>query len=188
MTIRHLLLGSIYSLACMAPADDAGHAFNDAAADGFTLADLSELDVSDIQEIRFETLPAGIYEFEVMGATLNEGTNKDGEKRFTAEFEFKIVEVKALLKPGVDKDSLVGKKITEKLWIDPKQPQDKVAEAIGRIRAFVADMGCDNLGKLGDIVANTKGHVTMGKITNKPDKDDKTRIYARVAFEPKKTK
>lgn len=189
MTLRYMLPGLLASsmlstAARFAPADDAGSSIESGAE--FSLADLSDLDVSDIEEIRFEVLPQGVFELEVVEAKLEEGTNKDGEKRFWALFDFKVVGVKSIITSGVDKEAQEGKKHGEKLWIDPSKPQDEVLKAIGRIRAFVADMGMDSEGKLGDIVANCKGHTFTGKITHRQDKDDKSIVYPRLKLDAKK--
>lgn len=150
--------------------------------EGFSLADLADLDVSDIKEIRFETLPQGSYEFEIGNADLEEGTDKDGAKRFNAIFPCKIVEVLAVLEPGVDKDSLIDKVQTEKFFINPGVTQDKIEEAIGRIRAFVSDTGNPSDGKLLPMIKNTKGNRFKAKISHQKDKDDKSIVYARIKF------
>lgn len=154
----------------------------------FSLADLADIDVSEIQEIRFEQLPAGVYLFEVIDSSLTEGTDKDGAKRFSADFQMQVVEVKAIITPGVDKEGLVGKKHGEKFFISPGKTQEEVAKAIGRIRAFVTDIGQDSAGKLGDIVANTKGHRFTGKIKHQTDKEDKSIVYARLQLDSKASK
>ena len=87
----------------------------------FSLADLADLDVSEVQEIRFETLPAGLFGFKVINTDLNETTNRDQERRIVAEFKLEIVEVKAVVKRDVDKESLVGKQHTEKFYIVPEK-------------------------------------------------------------------
>jgi hypothetical protein len=180
--INLLAASSLYAMVRMAPADDAG-SFTETE---FSLADLADLDVSEIEEIRFETLPQGVYEFEVVSAKLEEGANKEGEKRFWAIWEYKVVAVKSVLQAGVDKESLVGKKHGDKLWINPAKPQDEVSKAIGRIRSHVTDMGCDSAGKLGDIVKNTDGHIFTAKVRHQVDKDDKSVVYARTQLEAKK--
>lgn len=152
----------------------------------FSLADLADLDVSEIAEVRFESLPPGSYEFEVTDTKMDENTNKDGERRFTIEFELTILEVKAVLKAGVDKASLVGKKHNEKMFINPGAEDDKVKAAIGRVRALVTDMGGESAGKLGVMVENMKGHRFVGKIVSQKDKVDKSIEYARLKLDPKK--
>lgn len=155
-------------------------------ADDFSLADFADIDVSGIAEIRFETLPMGVYEFEVTGADLSQVQNKDDEKRFVAQFEFKILSVKSILEANVDKDALVGKTHTEKQFVNPGAEKEDIEKAIGRIRAYVTDMGCNSAGKLGDIVRNTKGNVFTAKIIKQKDKNDKSIEYARLKFDPPK--
>lgn len=160
-------------------------ATNPSDAAEFSLADIADIDVSEIAEVRYASLPAGSYGFEVTEADLAED-EKDGERRFKAEFSMKIVEVKAVLERDVDKESLMGKVHTERFFIKPTEPQEDVEKSIGRIRAFVADIGMDNSGKLGDIVRNTKGHVFNGKIVKQKDKLDKSIEYARLKLDPAK--
>lgn len=157
----------------------------DEDTEGFSLADLADIDVSEIAEIRFEQLPNGSYGWEVANADLHEDT-KDGERRYKAEFELKVVEVNAVLEQGVDKESLIGKTHTERFFIKPADEQAEVEKSIGRIRAFIADIGMDNKGKLGDIVRGAKGHTFPGKIVKKKDKNDPTVEYARLKLDPKK--
>lgn len=170
----------------MLAADDSAASSFDTDAEEFSLADLADLDVSDIAEIRFETLAQMVGDFKVTTAELSETTNKDNEKRFVADFAFEVVDVKAVLTPGVSKDSLIGKTHKERLWINPGAGPEKVAEAIGRLRAFISDMGCESAGKLGVIVDGTLGHVFSAKITHQKDKDDKSIVYARMKFDAKK--
>jgi len=153
--------------------------------EGFSLADIADLDVSDIAEVRFEQLPAGVFGWEVTEADLHED-EKDGERRFKAEFVLKILEVKSVLEQGVDKEALVGKTHTERFFVKPNEPQEDVQKAIGRIRAFIADIGGENKGKLGDIVRGTKGHTFVSKGITQPDKNDKSVKYFRLKPDPKK--
>lgn len=174
------MLDSASHLILMMASDDT------VGAEEFSLADLADLDVSEIDEVRFETLNQGTYEFEITEAGLNEGVDKENAKRFDATVTMRVIEVKAVLEAGVDKDSLVGKSHTEKFFINPGKPADEVQKAIGRIRAFVSDVGMDSTGKLGDIVSNLKGHRFRAKIVHQKDKDDKSIVYARLKLEPKK--
>lgn len=155
---------------------------SDIDAEGFSLARLADLDVSDIEEIRFVSLPAGIFDWEVTEAELHEDV-KDGETRYKIEWGLKIIEVKSILEPGKNPDDFVGKVHTERFFIKPNESEDKVMKAIGRVRAFITDIGCESKGKLGDIVRNTKGHAFTGKITKQKDRNDPTIEYARLRLE-----
>ena len=150
--------------------------------ESFSLADLADLDVSDIEEVRFVSLPAGIYDFEVTNADFHEDT-KDGETRFKIEFALKIIEVKSIMESGKNPDDFVGKEHTERFFVKPTDEQEKVLKAIGRVRAFITDMGGDSEGKLGDIVRNQKGHTFTGKIVKQKDRNDPSVEYARLRLE-----
>lgn len=151
-----------------------------------SLADLADIDVSGVAEVRFELLPTGIYVWEITEADMHEGHNKDNEKRFHAEVSMKLIEVKSVLEAGVDKDSLVGKTYTEKLFLTPGDEQEKVMAAIGRIKAFVLDVGGEWSAGLIDNVRNLKGLTFTGKIVHQVDKNDKSVKYARLKLDPKK--
>lgn len=148
----------------------------------FNLADLAGLDTTEVAEVRFETLAQGVFEFEITNAELGEGDNKDGEKRFWAEFVLEVKDVKTVLDRGVDKDSLIGKKHTEKLYIVPAEWE----KGVGRIRAWLTDTGLESAGALGQLIEAAKGHLFTGKITHQTDKDDKSIKYARLRLDAKK--
>lgn len=157
----------------------------------FSLADLAELDATDIQELRSEALPAGAYRFSIDSATLTEGVDKDQNKRFVVEFKLKVVECKATTERGVDKESLVGKFHTEKRYIRPAHALDD----IGYLRGFVTDIGADSTGKLGGVPGGEPGFIdgSVGtefdaKIASRPDKTDPTIKYNRLVLDnrPKK--
>lgn len=155
---------------------------DDSMEGGFSLADLADLDVSDVEEIRFESLPPGLYVFKVTDTTLDEKPNRDNEQRFIAEFKFEVVEVKAVTKKGVDPESLIGKKHTEKFYIVP----EKAPEGIGRIRAFLSDIGLNSAGKLGEVVAASVEHIFPAKITERANRDDPSQKFAQMKVEAKK--
>lgn len=154
-------------------------------SEGFSLAQLADLDISGIDEIRFEQLPMGSYEFNTEEATYGDD-EKDGEPRIKVEFAFKILEVKSVLEPGVDKESLVGKTHTERFFIKPAEEAKEVATQIGRIRAFITDIGGNSEGKFGEVIANMKGHTFVSKITKRKDKNDSSVSYSRLSPDPKK--
>lgn len=178
---------SLLQMACYAPSDTSGVNPNN-SDDDFSLADLAGIDISDIAEIRFENLPAGFYDFEVTDAKLEEGTDKDGAKRFTATFTQKVLACHSVLEPGVDRESLVGKSHTETIYMNPGKGKEEMIKAIGRVRAYVSDIGGQNAGQLGPVVENTKGVRFSAKIAQRKDKDDPSVVYSRIKFDPSKKK
>lgn len=145
----------------------------------FSLADLADLDVSDIKEIRFETLPQGIFDFVVKNPKLDEGTDKDQNRIFIFTADCVIEEVVTVLDSGVDKESLPGKSYGQRQNIDPSDAET----GIGRIRAFGTDIGIDSTGKLGEVVNRMDGQRFRAKIVHQKDKQDPSIVYARLRFE-----
>lgn len=148
----------------------------------FSLADLAELDVSEVQEIRFETLPMGIYDFVAKNPSLAEGTDRDQNKIFLFTADCVIEEVVSCLDSNYDQEKLVGKSYQQRQNIDPTDAET----GIGRIRAFATDIGVDSTGKLGDVVSRIDGQRFRAKIVHQKDKTDPQIVYARLRFEPAK--
>lgn len=147
-----------------------------------SLADLADLDVSDVAEIRFSSLPDGVFDFKVVEADLGEGLNRDQEKRFFGQFKFEVVDCIALIDKAESKEAMIGKNHSEKYYIVPSKPE----EGIGLLRGAVADMGCENTGPLRPMIQGTIGHIFRAKIKGQKDKVDPSVRYARLVLEQKK--
>jgi hypothetical protein len=163
----------------------------EAAEAEFSLADLAQLDVSEIAEVRYESLPAGLYTFKGVEVKFEDTTNRDDERRLVLTVKLEVVEAKSVVERGVDKEDLIGKKHTEKFYIVP----EKAAEGIGLIRAFLADVGLPNEGPLGGVegidpglVDNLVDHEFTGKIIKQPRKGDPSTKDARLRLDPPKKK
>lgn len=157
----------------------------------FSLSDLAQLDVSEIAEVRFESLPAGLFTFRGVEAKFEDTTNRDDERRIVLTTKMEVVEAKSVVERGVDKEDLIGKKHTEKFYIVP----EKAAEGIGLIRAFLSDIGLSNEGPLGGvegmdpgIVDNFVGHEFPGKIIKQARKGDPSTKDARLRIDAPKKK
>ncbi|MCP6280570.1 hypothetical protein NL459_28500, partial [Klebsiella pneumoniae] len=83
-------------------------------------------------------------------------------------------------------EKFAGKEHTERFFIYPKKSEEDAAKAIGRIKAFLADMGCETAGKFGDAVRDSKGHTFRARIEKQKDRNDPNVEYARLRLEPKK--
>jgi len=149
-----------------------------AESGGFALSDLMDLDVSGIDEIRFEQLPSGIFDFIIKDPDMAEGTNKEGDKIFYFSCKCEVEECVSLLEGG-DPEALKGKIHNHRQNIEPADAET----GIGRIRAFVSDVGMDSAGKLGAIVAGLKDHRFRAKVVTQTDKNDPSIKYARLRFE-----
>lgn len=149
---------------------------------GFSLADLADIDVTDIAEIRFENLPDGIFDFIIKSPELSDGTNKDQEKIFYFAAKCEVEECVSLLAGG-DVEAYKGKIHNHRQNIEPADAET----GIGRIRAFATDVGLDSTGKLGEVVERMKDHRFRCKVVNVNDKTDPSIKYARLRFETAKT-
>lgn len=155
----------------------------------FSLADLAAIDASDIAEVRFESLPAGLYIFRGESASFEDTTNRDDERRIVMTAKLEVVECKAVTERGYEKDELVGKKHTEKFYVVPA----KAVEGLGLIRAWIGDIGLPNEGPFGGvegsepgIVDGIVGHEFPGKIIKQARKGDPSIKDARLRVDPKK--
>lgn len=125
----------------------------------FSLADIAQLDASEIAEVRFEVLPAGVYVFRGLDAKFEDGTNKDDERRIILKAQLEVVEVKSVIdrdfKTEEARAELLGKKHTEKMYVVPA----KAAEGLGLIRSFIGDIGLPNEGPFGGVEGSEPGIV-----------------------------
>lgn len=161
----------------------------------FSLADIAGLDASNIAEVRFESLPAGVYVFRGESAIFEDTTNRDDERRIVLVTKSEVAEVKSVIdrdyKTDEQKATLIGKKHTEKFYIVP----EKAAEGLGLIRAFIGDIGLSNEGPFGGvegaepgIVDAFVGHEFTGKIVQRPRKGDPTQKDSSLRIDKPKGK
>lgn len=131
----------------------------------FSLADIAGLDASEIAEVRFEVLPAGVYTFRGISAVFEDTTNRDEERRVVLVCKMEVTEVHSVIdrdfKTEEAKAELVGKKHTEKFYVVPA----KAGEGLGLIRAFIGDIGLPNDGDFGGVPGATykEGHPNAGE-------------------------
>ena len=149
---------------------------------GFSLADLAELDVSDIEEVRASTLPQGAYVFEVKDIAVEEGVDKDNLSRATVTINIKVAEVMMLVDPKLrdTQDALVGRQHTERFYLPFEKGQEELGTAIGRVRAFATDIGLDSSGKWPDLIERFRGHVFKGRVTHQRNPNDASSPYTRL--------
>lgn len=153
-----------------------------------TLAQLADMDVSGIAEIRSERFVQGTFGWRVAEAEgpVRGKPTDDGTPRALCKFVLECIEVVSLLKPSevANPESLIGKKHTETQFIELGAEYES---GVGRTRAFIADIGCNNKGKLGEIVAATVGHVFRAPIVHSANKQDPSNPYARLRLQASKT-
>jgi len=150
---------------------------SDTKAAQFSLADLAGINVDDVQEFRYTTLPKGAYTFQCEDAKLDE---IGGEEVPAAIFEVKVMEVHGLtgLNPGETEEEFVGQTHREVFFL-------REAKDVGRVKAFVIDAGFALPEKIAfaDMLAVFKGHVFPGRIKHRADKNDKSIVYANITLD-----
>lgn len=146
----------------------------------FSLADIAQIDASEIAEVRYESLPGGVYKFVGESAQFEDMTNRDDERRIVLVLKMEVAEVLSCLdrdyKTPEAQAELLGKKHTEKFYVVP----EKAAEGLGLIRTLFTDLGLPNDGPFGGVegvegfVDAFVGHEFKGKIVQRPRKGDPT--------------
>jgi hypothetical protein len=149
-----------------------------------TLAMFADLDLEQFNEIRSEVLPMGLFGWNVAGFDFDaDDEDGDGNARAKATFTLEVVETQQLLKPeGIDIPGLTGRKHVENFYIKA----DDMPAGVGRIRAFLSDIGVASTGKFLAACEASVGHKFVAGITHQKDRHDKTRVYARLKLAPAK--
>lgn len=149
----------------------------------FSLAQLAGVDMSDIQEVSFEGLPAGLYLFRGIGGKLEKVENAKLEKRGKISTEMEVVEVKSITERGInpeDYPEYIGKKHRENFWIVPEKPE----EGLGIAVKFFRSVGIDTTRKpLGGCVDEESGEPIVGIID---EFADGVEFAGKIAKKPRK--
>ena len=143
-----------------------------------SLADIAEIDVGDVAEVTgFETLPAGVYEFQVKNSELTTIDTKDGSRGAIIN-ELEVINVLNLVNAnGTDPESLVGKTHRETFFLS------NLEEGIGRQKALMARSGFAEAGKLTDLLDQFTGHTFIAALKTRKDKNDPDRVFANLDLE-----
>ena len=146
-----------------------------------TLESILAQDMTEVEEYRFTVTPAGKYLFRIKDAKLEarEAINKDdpqGPKvlKPTINFELEVQNCFAVLDPKLKPENEVGRIHNETTWIN-----DAIKD-LGRVKAFLLDIGLDANKPLADLLAESHGMEFITDITNTPDKNNPDRIYANL--------
>lgn len=140
-----------------------------------SLAEIGNVDMDGVAEVRGVTFPAGAFQLAVETAKLGiVGSGKD--RKPAVMFEFNCRNVIALTDSEVDAAVVIGKTHREAcLLTDPM-------EGLGHVKAFMADTGFKGSGSLQELLEAFKGTEFLTRITNNPDKNDTSRIYANIGL------
>lgn len=146
-----------------------------------SLMDLAGISMDDVQEFRSSATPAGRFLWRVVEAKLEmrEATNKDdpqGPKinKATVNVELESQNCFALTDEKLDPANYVGIKHNETTWIS------NADKDIGRVKAFLVDIGITGSGTLNDLLAQAQGVEFVSEVTNRPNKDNPDYVYANL--------
>lgn len=147
----------------------------------FSIADLAGVDMTEIAEVSFEGLPAGMYLFRGTEAKLEKVRNAKDEPRGKIGLKMEVIEVKSITERGVEADDWLNKQHRENIWIVPEKPE----EGLGLFAKFFRSIGLATEGPLGGcedadgnqivgVLDTFIDHEFVGKIHKKPRKGDST--------------
>lgn len=146
-----------------------------------SLMDLAGIEMGEVEEFRASVTPAGTFLWRVVESKLEarEATNKDdpdGPKihKPTISFELESQNCLALTDEKLDPANYVGTKHHETFWIN------NADKDIGRVKAFLVDIGLTGVGSLTDLLAQAQGVEFVSFVTNVPNKDNPDFIYANI--------
>lgn len=135
------------------------------------LADIANIDMSQVEEVRFEHRPAGMYHMKVIGAEIKALGKETPKPAAVIECEvqncFSTVD-------GSDPSLQIGKSHRETFFMSD-------GDGIGRLKAFLTDSGFQGQGTMQAVLDAFHGHEFDAVIKHKKDKNDTDRVYANFA-------
>ncbi len=159
---------------------DAGEMFTMDSGEAFTLAQITDVNMDDVAEVRGFNAPAGHYHFRGKDAQFAK-RKVDNKDTLVIVVECEIKECKELHDPTVQNKEatmagLVGKVHRETFFI-------KTADDLGRLKAFFVDTGFKpGPMKLADYMRSWIGTEFFAPISVKADKNDKDRFFHNINF------
>lgn len=152
------------------------------AAQSVSLADIAGVDMSQIEAYRGgEPTPQGIYEFKLTETNLDTMEVFDKEKEDTVDrpvimLSSEIIAVRQLKDKGIDPQSLIGLTHIERIFIRD------IEKDLGRVTAFLQDIGMTGQGTLQDLLDQAVGTEYVAGISHRKDKNDTSRVFANLDF------
>lgn len=142
-----------------------------------SLADIANLDMDGVQEVRFMPLPkmGGVFKCTSMKLDVRD-TKKQGKKPVISA-TFEVAGVDYCLDDEIDAESLLGRKHSEAWYLGVGDPPNLV-EDIGRWKAFLTDSGFIVVGNTNQICDAFVGHVFKAVIQQRKDPNDSDVIYS----------
>lgn len=155
----------------------------DGEAREVSLADIAGLDMTAVEEFRggFTVTPEGIFEWRILGATLGEMSwtdQKSGDEITAAicDFDLECIACRRVKDSTLAAEDMMGMAHRERFFI-----RDLLKD-LGRIKAFLQDMGMQGQGKLNDLLDSAIGHEFVCAIKHRKDRNDPDKLYGNVDF------
>ena len=148
---------------------------NSLPEDELSLAQLAGLNLGDVEPLRFENLPKGIYFFEIKETSF---TRMGDENVPVITVKSEVLEVDAMISvpEGKTENSFVGKTHVDQFWL-----RSDDLEGIKRFRAFAQDTGIGECTEsLLDILHALEGHKFKGQIRHAKSKKDPDVVFANL--------
>lgn len=145
-----------------------------------SLSAIAGIDMDQIAETRGFGLPRGVFQFQVKEAKFTVIDTKNG-KSPVAQFDCEVLSVVDLAEgEEADPDALPGKVHTESFFLR-KDSQQNMAEDVGRIKAFLTDIGATATNmQLQDAILGSVGTQFVAPIMRRADKNDPDREYVNL--------
>lgn len=154
-------------------------------SEAMTLAGIADLDMNEVEEVRFEALPNCLAKFTIEKVEMDEGENGDGDPYVAIMVNCKVVECMQVLdkKWEGDPESLEGKGYTERFYIPMADPE-KRTKGLGRFKAFFVDTGAEpedsTVQALMEALVETEFVATVGVRKNKDNPDQVFNSLSKV--------
>lgn len=156
--------------------------------DAITLSTLADFDLANVEEVRGSNFPAGTFQFSVKAdpvptfaiVEVND-PEVPGAKIKRAQVKFCLECLNVVEMPPKQKDgtvspapeSVIGRDFYQTFFI-------KTGDDIGRVKAFLTDIGAQNAGKFADLLLSSVGARFQAPIKQVFKKDDHDVIYTNL--------
>lgn len=161
--------------AALAPAQQPETQTEDVDLSSISMMDLANASMADVAEVRGQTWPAGIFDWQISGTTENPGENNDGVKQFKLEVEMDCINVVGLTQMGADPSTLAGGKFKHRITKNIEKPAD-LYTFLGMVKAFAKDVGIDGVdtmeyGQLREMMIGKQFRAPVRHKVNQRDRD-----------------
>ena len=147
----------------------------DVQGNELSLAQIANINVDEIKEERGLTFPVSVAQWKVEACGF--GTGGAGEKKSAhVAFLFVCTDVKSCADPHIDKTSLPGRKIMERVLLTGEGID--IQQKLGYVKGFMADTGFRGGGSFGELFAAYVGHEFIGASKQRVDRNDPDVKYA----------